>query len=167
MKVWKRIIAIILLLLICGNAMALEETEEFMDFDTQLTGGMDKSTTEWFSTGFNRALLTTCLALDLKLKLGEDFDFYDLLTSPTYVGTGKSDFSLVVIGKNNDAMVIVVYATINNLHQYSVTVFEDYKDDQFESLAQYILSESCAKYYKNDVADIEMCIGLFAAVTKE
>ena len=149
MKVWKRIIAAMLFLLICGNAMALEETETFVDFNAKLTDGMGISSTEWFSTSLNRAMLTTCLAFDLKVELGNDFDFYDMLTSPSYVGFGKSDFSLVVIGKNN------------------VTVFEDYEDAEFETDAEFILSENCSDYYKNDVAEIEACIGVFEKTTNE
>ena len=160
MKVWKRIVAIMLLLLICGNAMAIEKTNGFIDFDTQLTDGMNKSLTEWFSTSFDRATLTTCLAIDLQLQLGDDFEFGAMLSSPTYVG--KTNY-LLVIGRNDDTMISIAYAPIHNIRKYNMSTFEDLnKADML-----YVLSETCDDYYENNSSDIETCLAVIAkAVNK-
>ena len=166
MKIWKRLIATMLLLLICGSAMAIEETGQYIGFDTQFTDEMDKSTTEWFSTGFERATLTTCLAIDLKLELGDDFDFEKMLTSPTYVG--ESDDMLIVVGRNDNSLIVMNYRPITNQRKYMVLTLESSSESMISSFSEAFLLEICkGNYYKNDVEDIETNIKLFAKTVNE
>ena len=127
---------------------------------------MDKSTTEWFSSSFNRALATTCLIVDLKLKIGDDLDFYEMLTSPTYVG--KSDFMLIVIGKNDNAMITIAYSPINNECNYMIKTFENFSSAQYKTGAEYVLSQiGDGQYYENDLSEIETCVSLFAKALED
>lgn len=110
MKMLKKLICLALALTMLLTACAFAEDDEIYPFDPEVTNASGYTAEEWFSTSYNRALLSLLLVHDCDgiLMEKELLDTTGCLTNPSYVGLSGTD--LIVYYHCVDGDLLVMYS---------------------------------------------------------
>ena len=110
MEMLKKIICLALALTMLLTACAFAEDDEIYPFDPEVTNASGYTAEEWFSTSYNRALLSLLLVHDCDgiLMEKELLDTTGCLTNPSYVGLSGTD--LIVYYHCVDGDLLVMYS---------------------------------------------------------
>ena len=110
MKLLKKLICLALALTMLLTACAFAEDDEIYPFDPEVTNASGYTAEEWFSTSYNRALLSLLLVHDCDgiLMEKELLDTTGCLTNPSYVGLSGTD--LIVYYHCVDGDLLVMYS---------------------------------------------------------
>ena len=110
MKMLKKLICLALALTMLLTACAFAEDDEIYPFDPEVTNASGYTAEEWFSTSYNRALLSLLLVHDCDgiLMEKELLDSTGCLTNPSYVGLSGTD--LIVYYHCVDGDLLVMYS---------------------------------------------------------
>ena len=145
----KLLAALLVLVMLAGFAVCLAE-EETPSFVPSLTNAMESTTETWYSTGYNRALLTALLGFDLMLQ--EDVELGDFMTHPTYVAL--DDETLTVMGASGEEVIMVMYSPSLGIAFYYVDEFAADTDSLISTLLETVLDENNSSYKKNEINDM-------------
>lgn len=151
MKMLKRAFCLALALALLLSACALAQSDT--QFEPTLTNAVDVSATEWYSTSYNRALLTVLLLLDCDELLveGDLLDTTGAVVDTTYVGRGDS--VLVAYYHAVDGDLIIMYNPEIGIADYMVL------DSYDEAKAEFFMESFCPDgYYENNISDV-MTVG--------
>lgn len=161
MKMLKRAFCLVLALALLLSACALAQSGT--QFEPTLTNIMDSSADHWYSTSYNRALLTVLLLLDCDdlLVEGDLLDTTGAVTETTYVGRDES--VLVAYYHAVDGDLIIMYNPEIGLADYMVL------DSYDEAKAEFFMESICPDGYReNSISDV-MAVGedLLAALESD
>lgn len=144
----------------CMTGLCEEETDGIA-FEPTIANEFEYSSAEWFSSGFNRALLTVGMLLDLNAIIDKNvINFGEAIAESTYVARDGINLLLYYHGEQND--LFVVYAPLTGEAIYNV---RDKVDDSFVLyILKGIADDGC---YKNDLEDIFEIVLLLADDTTD
>ena len=151
MKMLKRAFCLVLALALLLSACALAQSDT--QFEPTLTNIVDSSADRWYSTSYNRALLTVLLLLDCDELLveGDLLDTTGAVVDTTYVGRGDS--VLVAYYHAVDGDLIIMYNPETGIADYMVL------DSYDEAKAEFFMESICPDgYYENNISDV-MTVG--------
>lgn len=129
---------------------ALAESEGLTFFDTQLTNTLDYSDETWFRTSYNRALLSSLLALDLSFEW-DDFDAGTFLVNSYVINIETGN---MVLGRSGKAIVWIGYNATLDLGYYNVIENEIVSDSILEGAAKAVAENGSRRYYRNSLEDL-------------
>ena len=149
MKMLKKMTCLALALIMLLTACAFAESNEDNFFTPNLANSFDASTQEWFSTSYNRALLTILLILDCDKTLVEKglLDSSGSITRSSFVGL--TDDILAVYYHCVDGDLMILYSATAGIANYTVLASHG------ESTATSYMDVICeGNYYLNSLDDI-------------
>ena len=143
---------------LCEEVSAAEEELDYISFEPTITKMFDNSASEWFSSEFDRAMLTVLLSIDLLSIVDEDvMDFSEALTKNTYVA--KDGLNLIVYYHGKQSDLLVGYTPLTGTAIYQV------QDKIGDSLVLYLLEKLAEDgCYKNDIDDLFEVVTLLSDV---
>ena len=153
MKLLKKLICLALALTMLLTACAFAESDEDNFFTPNLANSFDASTQEWFSTSYNRALLTILLILDCDKTLVEKglLDSSGSITRSSYVGL--TDDILAVYYHCVDGDLLIMYSPELGTAAFGVNRASD------DKTVELVLNSFCdGGCYQNNSDDIVAAI---------
>ena len=153
MKMLKKLICLALALTMLLTACAFAEDDEIYPFDPEVTNASGYTAEEWFSTSYNRALLSLLLVHDCDgiLMEKELLDTTGCLTNPSYVGLSGTD--LIVYYHCVDGDLLVMYSPELGTAAFGLNSVSD-----DETVALVMGSFCDGGCYQNDHDDIVAAI---------
>ena len=153
MKMLKKLICLALALTMLLTACAFAEDDEIYPFDPEVTNASGFTAEEWFSTSYNRALLSLLLVHDCDgiLMEKELLDSTGCLTNPSYVGLSGTD--LIVYYHCVDGDLLVMYSPELGTAAFGLNSVSD-----DETVALVMGSFCDGGCYQNDHDDIVAAI---------
>ena len=149
MKMLKKLICLALALIMLLTACAFAEDDEIYPFDPEVANASGFTAQEWFSSSYNRALLSLLLVHDCDGVLMEKelLDSTGCLSNPSFVGLSGTD--LIVYYHCVDGDLIICYSATAGIANYTVLASHD------ESTATSYMDVICeGNYYLNSLDDI-------------
>ena len=149
----KKLICLALALTMLLSACAFAEDDEIYPFDPEVTNASGFTAEEWFSTSYNRALLSLLLVHDCDgiLMEKELLDSTGCLTNPSYVGLSGTD--LIVYYHCVDGDLLVMYSPELGTAAFGLNSVSD-----DETVALVMGSFCDGGCYQNDHDDIVAAI---------
>lgn len=149
----KKLICLALALTMLLFACAFAEEDEIYPFDPEVTNASGYTAEEWFSTSYNRALLSLLLVHDCDgiLMEKELLDTTGCLTNPSYVGLSGTD--LIVYYHCVDGDLLVMYSPELGTAAFGLNSVSD-----DETVALVMGSFCDGGCYQNDHDDIVAAI---------
>ena len=149
----KKLICLALALTMLLTACAFAEDDEIYPFDPEVTNASGYTAEEWFSTSYNRALLSLLLVHDCDgiLMEKELLDTTGCLTNPSYVGLSGTD--LIVYYHCVDGDLLVMYSPELGTAAFGLNSVSD-----DETVALVMGSFCDGGCYQNDHDDIVAAI---------
>lgn len=146
---------------LCEEATASAEETKAIAFEPTITNGFDYSASEWFSSGFNRAMLAVILSLDLCNIVDKDvIDFGPALTESSFVA--KDGLILVVYYHGTQDDLYITYMPLTGQATYQIT---DKSEDYVVQYAlETVVDDGC---YKNDFEDLMNVVALLKDATAD
>lgn len=149
----KLLCALIVLSMLCSLLTVFAESTPGQSyFDPVLANAIKNTTSEWYSTGYNRALLTILLAFNVASDdvMGDLNVLTGMLSNDSYVGMPDGYTTILVGGYVDDYCLLIGY-TPTQKTAYYLTV----KGNGITSeLVEALIAGSCSEYYKNTKVDM-------------
>ena len=142
------LILILALLLASCVAFAEDDDSKGVEFEAKFTDCLKVSPREWFSTSFNRAMLTFLLSMDISLVVDEsEFVASESIVNRSYVARSGEVLSVYLHGEKQDCLIL--YSPTTGEATY---VMSEVKSDSAVKAMLSVLFED--GYYENNLLDI-------------
>lgn len=153
----KKLVAILLSVMLMMGLMAPAMADDVKEFDSSLVGIFEYSADEWYSSEFNRALLTISLFLDYSVQVdSEAASGVNFVTEKSYVGT-KDGNMIVVINVNSQYLLMTFSPATPEKVFYAMT-------SEGSSAVEAALTSQGYTYEANSTSSIQSAIELFQEV---
>ncbi len=145
--------AVLLLALCLLCAPRAIKADDNTSFSPEIAGSLDLNSSEWLSTGLNRALLTELMFLELGIKDYIDINDYSITESMVC----KTDIAIVIAICGTYNTLIVFYTPEFDFAQYSFL-----SESNFTAVALN-LAQNTDNIYINEDDDLETALGIIDA----
>lgn len=153
MKMLKKLICLALALTMLLTACAFAEDDEIYPFDPEVANASGFTAQEWFSSSYNRALLSLLLVHDCDGVLMEKelLDSTGCLSNPSFVGLSGTD--LIVYYHCVDGDLLIMYTPELGTAAFGVNSASD------DTTVELVLNSFCdGGCYQNNSDDIVAAI---------
>lgn len=139
-------------------SLALPAEEDFVDFTSSLTSGFDKSSSQWFSSTSNRALLTISLLTEVMVQDQEAVELVDVnLSKSSYVFRGGVQLGVLIQGDENSFFIL--FTPTSGEISYRIGNFAS--NFLAEMMLDDFVDEFGGSYKENDTSSLLEVLQLF------